>query len=429
MPPPTAPRMPVAESVAALTRELKDALVGAQPARREERWLYWVLLAFAFSVPLSVGLSDVLIYLVALPLWVYLLIRGEPRAVLHNPQLWPLLAFCLVAVMASALGAHPRQSLLDCQRLLMFAAILMIGETFRTGRRASASPIVLLVVLFVAGSSLLAVRDIVKITVLHAPGVPLHYRGDVRRAQFFLVAMCFLLAMTLPVRWRPRRPWLGLALAINAAAVVLHFKRSVWLALLLSAAMMLWLSGRRKLVLALAAASVLAVVVVPAARHRLEPLWSGWSATNPESPGTRWLLWTSIAPVMIRDHPYGMGYRAVRIQDIERYVPDRVEHFHHMHNNILQTALELGWAGLAVWLAWMGWTAWLLASAWRRDADGDDGTAALALGGLGAFTALMLVGMVEANFGYNQTLKLFVLLMGLSSVLGQRGARAPARRP
>jgi O-antigen ligase len=233
-----------------------------------------------------------------------------------------------------------------------------------------------------------------------------------RDPQMYMVSLCILLAPFMGQGAGKKQVPAPVALGLNAIGLVLHFKRGAWFSFLLSAVVMSWLARRRKVVMAVVLCAV-ALVCVPQVRVRLQLLKQEWS----DSQGGRHVLWTKVAPAMLKQYPLGMGYKATRHQDFLPYAAYVQPKLDHLHNNILQVTLEMGSAGLAAWLGWMAVTFWMLYSASR----GRPGEAAqLALGLLGAFCALMFNGMVENNFGDSEILMLLCFLMGLSFVIYEK---------
>ena len=121
-----------------------------------------------------------------------------------------------------------------------------------------------------------------------------------------------------------------------------------------------------------------------------------------------------------------MGWKSVRHEDFVA-VTDQVEpRLNHLHNNLLQIRLELGWFGLIAWTLWMGAVGWQLYRAARARGAGTCGDGTLALGLLGAFTGLMINGLVEYNFGDSEVFLLMLFLIGLSAAACRaRGGRVP----
>ena len=144
-----------------------------------------------------------------------------------------------------------------------------------------------------------------------------------------------------------------------------------------------------------------------------------------EHRGGRFVLWTQVAPAALMDNPYGIGWRATTHEDLLKYSPHVQPGLDHLHNNILQVALETGWLGLAVWLVWMGLTLCIIIANYKWEKSrGPPGW--LSYGNFGAFSGLMINGLVENNFGDSEILLLFCWLMGISAVI-RLGSKAHRR--
>ncbi|NUR85554.1 MAG: O-antigen ligase family protein [Nonomuraea sp.] len=188
------------------------------------------------------------------------------------------------------------------------------------------------------------------------------------------------LAFALHTRGRGRYVALGL-LALLATALVLSLSRGSWLATFAACAVMVLLSGRRK-VLAVAGAGALAAVLVLGGglgsdmiKQRFASI-TAVSSTPDQSVNDRYGLWET-ATGMWADHPLlGVGPRGF-VSFRDRYAPLQVsaasdtsdpvngfqrEELRSPHNMYLLVLSEQGlvgllafvlmWGALAVWSAW-----------------------------------------------------------------------------
>lgn len=385
---------------------------------RLDRALGWCLAGWAFAIPVSIAAAQVFLYpacALALALW----IRTRDRSPLRSPLFLPAVLFLLAAILASALGDRPGFSLWKTRRLAVLLPVLFgLGTMGRL--RGGRSTAVSLGVCFLAGASLRALYDAVRIPVGAARGEWIFGLGTMRDPQFYLTAL-LMFAAAWPGRMAPgTRRLLLAAAAVCAAAFLLHFKRGSWFVFAATYPLLCLIRRRFRPLLVLALLAGLALAL-PQTRARLQSLRTELSAGK----GGRWALWTRIAPVLIPAHPMGMGIAAPTNEDFRRVYPRVEPKLNHLHNNPLQILLETGWIGLAAWLAWMAAVFRLMTRNLARAADDPAlGTAALAL--LAAFLGLQLNGLVEYNFGDSEILMLFILLMGLSDALRENGI-APAR--
>ena len=181
---------------------------------------------------------------------------------------------------------------------------------------------------------------------------------------------------------------LGLAFAVSASALCLAYRRRVFVVL---------------------AAAGLAALALPTVRARLAAAGRDLSERS-----TRVKLWVRVAPVLIRRHPWGMGRGALRNTDIQNIARIPETKINHLHNNLLQIAVESGWGGAAAWLVWMFAVGADMARNLRRSAAPGPRWIPIALGAV--FLGLHLNGLIECNFGDSEIYMWFLLLIGLSNL-------------
>lgn len=371
------------------------------------RLLRLVLFGFAAAVPLSIALAEPFA-LAGVLLWAYGLVRRRGAAPLRSPYFWPVVLFAAIALATSVLGVRPAHSCARCYRILMLGLVFAYPAAFGAGDADALRGAVRAAVLFVAATTARAVYDVGRVAVELGRGTDLYDTGNMRDPQMYMISLC-LLAAFLATRPGARRPALiPAAVVANAIGLVLHFKRGVWFAFMLAVTGIALLARRWRVVAAVAVAAA-AVLALPQTRQRLAALNKEWSADT----GGRYVLWTQVAPAMLKEYPWGMGLRGPSHEDFAKHAERLQPHLEHLHNNVLEIALELGWAGLAVWIWWMVVVLVVFFGAWRAGGEG----AWLALGGLAAFAGLLLNGVVEYNFGDSEILMAACLLMGLSGVI------------
>lgn len=373
-------------------------------------------------MPLSISISQPLAF-AAIPLWLIGLWKGRRlRAVRACPYFWPIVAFSVVALVVSALGVRAGHSLGKCHRLLMLAIPFMLCDAFREDASEGGKWLGLeqVTLALLAGVCLLGLYDVVRVPLAMWHGTRLFDAGNMRDPQFYMVALCFLLAHRLAGGREMRRGGWAVAVVLAGLGLLLHCKRGVWASFLLAASLLGTLA-RRYRIPAVIAAIALALAAVPEVRERIRYTQDEWSVKE----GGRYALWTRVAPAMLKEYPWGMGLCAPTHEDLaqhSRYLQPRLN---HLHNNLLEVALELGWIGLGVWLAWMTTAAVVLAAGYRAAKAAARPEAWVALGGLGAFAGLMINGLVEYNFGDSEILMLLCLIMGVSCILWERRRASP----
>lgn len=383
-------------------------------------FLRGLVLAHVVAVPLSIAVAQPLSYL-ALACWVVMVVRERSFAsVLRSPYFWPVLCFGLVATASVAWSVRPAVSADKLHRLLLIPMLFVLPYAFsgeeKGGWRIAAY--------YIAGTTLLALFDVARVPIQVLQGMPLFHTGNMRDPQMYLAALCLLAAALAWFRLPRQRRWVIALLVINALGMVLHFKRGAWFACILAVTLMALLAGRKRWLLVVAAVMI-SLFAVPQVRERLALLKD---ASAPEMGG-RYILWTHVAPQLLRQYPHGMGWASVRHEDLSqfgRYVQPKLS---HLHNNVIHIAVELGWLGLAAWLGWMAKTATLLYGQYASRRKREPGLAWLALGALGAFAGLMINGMVEYNAGDTEVLMLLCLFMGVGALLAAQTERAGEPTP
>ena len=275
--------------------------------------------------------------------------------------------------------------------------------------------------------------------------------GTMQTAQRLMVAVPAALCLLLEAFREPsrgRRLGAALLLLLCAAGLVLTYKRGPFLACaavsfaILLSRLSVW---RAILVAALLAAAFGGVAAaVPPVRERFAQLPEELAVRK----GGRTAMWKVIVPELHREHPWGVGFRALTWKKIHYGMPDldaardrrvrqvnrRIElNQNHMHSVPMQSFVDFGYAGLLAWLFWMmlGFRATSrLARLSRRPAPGSSlpETACFAAP-LAMFAALFLYGLVEYNLADSEVVLLYALAMGLTGPSLLHAAPDPAAAP
>lgn len=391
------------------------------------RTLEAFFLLHAALLPISIAAGQIWAYLIAL-----VAIGAWCAGAFHDADRSPLLPLALCfsgAVLFSVLvGVRPELALRKSDRLLLLAVTLVAPLVAGAAPSfASRDLMTRLIRLFLIGCAAKAVYDLIRIPVRYllaqrayesamqagteALKLPTLYDfGNMRDPQFYAVAIC--LAVALRMFRTPGFPMrlLHLTLALCGSAMIIHFKRGAWAALLATLLLMAVVNRRKGLALVLLAVLALGSQV-PAVRERIAQVRQEFLVET----GGRIALWTRVAPSLFRDYPLGMGWRSIRHEDLLRRGAPVQDKLNHLHNNLLHIRLETGWPGVATWLAWMGFAAALMLRAYRVATRSGSDLRGPAFGLLGAFIALHADGLVEYNFGDAEIFMLMNLLMGLGA--------------
>lgn len=248
--------------------------------------------------------------------------------------------------------------------------------------------------------------------------------GTMQAAQRLMIAIPVALCLFFESRRETNRPRMvrtALLLALCFFALLLTYKRGPILAAgAVSFAVLLSRLTWKRMVLVLAALAVViatAVATVPPLRTRFSELPSEFELQK----GGRAKMWTQIVPAIHREHPYGIGFRSLTWEKMFRI--DRAKRVelaqNHVHSVPLQSFVDFGWAGLAVYLFWMilGFreTGRLARCARTPSADSSLPETACFMAPLAMFAALALYGLVEYNLADSEIVLLYGLALGLTS--------------
>lgn len=361
------------------------------------------------TLPVSLTITQGVLYCVCLPVWAWRVIRTRDFSFTRSPYFWPLVVYAAAAIVASALSLRPEHCLNKSTRLVLATTMFMAGVVYGPSELGRGVRLWLLPVGFIAGVTILGAGDAWRAIQNLTRGSRWLLAGNMRDAQFYMVALCFLVTMMAAPKWRRWRWVWTVATVLCAAGLVLHLKRGTWGAMVF-AVVMIAVGQRRYRLLVVLAVAVAGVLTWPAARARLANLEI---EMNPKFAG-RYVLWMQAAPDLFEEYPWGIGYGALKRGDFTKYSKYWLKRIDHLHSNALQTRLEIGPVGLIAWLAWIVIALRLMTRNWRAAQAGKTGPPWLALGTLAATTALLLDGIVEYNFGDSEILILFSYLMAIS---------------
>jgi O-antigen ligase len=210
---------------------------------------------------------------------------------------------------------------------------------------------------------------------------------------------------------------------LAAIALALTYVRSAWLGLGVAVLILAGLTRRYALLVVLLAATLLAVVVSSPLRTRVLSM-----ADRTDPSATERMYFWAAGWHMLRDAPLlGLGPGGVKRHYPEYRDPAaRRPGTGHLHNNVLQIAVERGLLGLAAWLAiWLAF----FARAWRiytalPVARVDD--RALVAGSLAAVGGFLVAGLFEYNFGDSEVIGLLWIVMAFPFVIESAGRPDPA---
>lgn len=381
----------------------------------------------AFSLPLGRGF-------VALSL---LLLIVDCIRFRRYPQFsflsWCWIAFLSVAVFSSAIGVDPARSFSKIHKLLWFVAI-PVTATYLAGNFKRVET---LLYSFAAGCGVLALEIIilrpyaawVQNSKVVAAGQPSDYLwaitnlGSMTDGQLLMIGIVALAGIIIGKRAvasesknrsfrRMAVDW-GL-LVLLVAALVMNLKRGSWICTFVVAAIFVATRLKIRHLLILAAITI-GILMLP-------PVWNRFSNLKTEfdtSRGGRIVMWTKIAPPLIKEHPLGIGYYALTSDMMKRVAAEQgvtiESQRDHLHSNTIQILTVLGWGGLAVYMIWtVGAILCGIRLMRKFPVESAERTHILAVTLM--LAALFLNGIIEYNLGDAEIIISYSMILGILSL-------------
>jgi len=366
----------------------------------------YLLLAFSVaSVLLSIAISQLLLAgALTGALWV--LARRDQILPVWPGITWPVLCFFLWSVLAALASSDALLGLTIVKKFFIFLILFLVPLLARG--RSRAIWVYHAMFVFAAISSVAGLAQFIA-----DPHRDLLHRISGFMSQWMtysglqMLVLVALASYGLVFGWR-KRWWVPVLGLLLCGSLCLSFTRNAWLGAVAGVAVVLLF--RRPRALAGFAALLLAALLLspPSIRQRLR---AGLDVRDATTRGRLELVGVSLR--LIRDNLwFGVGPKNVNAEALRyrgtREFPDWL--YQHMHNNFLQIAAERGIPGLLLWLWLMGRLAWDALRILRSHAA-DAETLFASTAALGAWTALLVSGMFEYNFGDSEVLTLFFFLM------------------
>ncbi|HEY0006708.1 MAG TPA: O-antigen ligase family protein [Pyrinomonadaceae bacterium] len=220
-----------------------------------------------------------------------------------------------------------------------------------------------------------------------------------------------------------KRSWPGILLLLATVgfglALIWTVTRASWLALLISACLMVLIGASRRTLLLIMLSLLL---LVPAGLYLLQQKRNvGFFDQKDESIKWRQTVWREGARLLVSKSRHllvGVGMDSLKAHWREWGLFDQGRlPVGHMHSNLLQLAVERGLPALFVWLILLGIYGRVL---WRLAHEHEIGgwlERGIALGALGGLAGFFVSGLVHYNWGDSEVIMIFYFIMGLCLII------------
>jgi O-antigen ligase len=377
------------------------------------------LLGSVFSSAFSHPTGRSLLALSLILLSVHLVRRRKMPVV--NCTAWLGFAFVLVAVVVTLFSPYAEIGTRKLPKLLWFIGIPVCATLVMTRRRLS-----YLLGAYVLGTIVLAAKMAVclppKANALVETGQAddflhgLELVGSMTDAQRFMVGILIVAGFLIVGRNRKKEAIvLWIVLLVQCVVLMLTFKRGSWLCTCGVAVLLVATRANWK--------HVAVLLVVVAGISLLPPVWARLAKVADEFRyrGGRWTMWTKVAPALMKEHPWGIGYRCLTNDMMRDKAPKIEANRNHLHSNVVQVVVDTGWLGLSVYLLWMlSAVKDAAVFLWRSRAGPEEAGAAVLLFVL---LALLANGLVEYNFGDAEIVLVYGFIIGSAGAGLRRAGR------
>ncbi len=381
----------------------------------EER-AFIALLATVFSITFSIALGQLC---AGVCLALFVLGFFKKQIAWRSPSAGSLaLAFVVFAVILSAIHGDAAGLWGRVSRLFWFILIPVTVSLVTTTERTRK-----LIAAFLVGCAVLGIKDLVvfPIQAWRNP-IPDFFtalidKGSMTDGQMLMLGVVgTVLIILMAIKEKRPIPWWGGAILVaQCAGLLINFKRGSWFCamILIGIAVLMQLRWRAWLIMAIC---LVAFFSLPPVHTRMDQLKREFNVEG----GGRLTMWFKIAPTLIQEHPTGIGFGCLTNEKMKQ-VFGRVEpHRNHLHANGAQILVEMGWAGLGLYLIWMG-KVLLNCFAWVRSCrDANAEERSLAWVTLALLVGLLMNGLVEYNFGDTELIFIYAFIIGLSSACNHK---------
>ncbi|HKO61222.1 MAG TPA: O-antigen ligase family protein [Pyrinomonadaceae bacterium] len=248
-----------------------------------------------------------------------------------------------------------------------------------------------------------------------------------------VLQLIFALTLGLFICLPGKRGWLAAVLLIGLvgflAALFLTVTRAVWLGCLISSALILLLTMRRRTMILIAA---LAIPLILAGLFVLQQKRNvGFFDRADHSTTWRQIVWAEGTNLLVSNPCHlliGVGMDSIknRAKQWGLFDGGRIP-MGHMHSNFLQIALERGIPALLLWLAFLFVYAKTIWQSLKQRTHLGWAERGILLGALGGLLGFLTSGIVHYNWGDSEVIQIFYFIMGLTLVIHRHAYRAKVR--
>jgi O-antigen ligase len=377
--------------------------------------IHYLIALYFLSCTFSIGISESILFLIAL-LWCYgLLWKRELFAYKKSGlELW-LLAYILVSILAIIFSSDFSLSISHAKHFSILAVFIFGSQALMNGAKVR-----LYLSMLVLGGLINAVYAFFRFAALGEGGLQRRLHGFIGSWMTFSGFMMIIILLLLArIIWTARsRATILYAFAalFLIIVLVLSMTRNSWVGLFFGVLTLCFLHSRKIFVFGLGLIIVLGIISTPFlptdVKARFRSIFTTKDTTNRDR-----IYMATIAVNIIKKHPLlGIGPGTLGTQ-LQYYVSEGIDknwRIPHLHNNILQIAAVKGLLGLAAWLLFfLKWFYDSLRFYFTNKSCCPD----LIAGAIACIVAFQIAGLFEYNFGDSEILMLILFIMAIPYAL------------
>lgn len=378
------------------------------------------LILFVFWSPISITGAQTAVSF-ALLFWVVGMLVMRRFQLMRTPLNIPIAAFLIAAAIGVIMAVDFKHSLKGYMTLGWISIFFLFVNNVKDVTQFKRLVRILIIIATIAGAYAIF-QHFTRIDFFG--NVKYVQRSFARSTGFFNSPQTFgnYILLVLPVVFglsfysntRREKRWLQLSGLIILTAIIFSYTRGVWLGVIGGLIFMAILRSKKLLFALVTAIIVVSMFLVFLPPSRVTQRVVG--TFKSERPvGDRIYFWQGSLRI-IRDYPItGLGWEGFGIVYREYKPAEGRQLVCHAHNNFIDMAVDSGLLGLGIFI-------WLLITIYKVGfhifKELEDGYfKGIAWGFLGSFTAFLIAGLTQYNFGDSEVVMLFYFLLGMVMVI------------
>ena len=378
------------------------------------------LILFVFWSPISITGAQTAVSF-ALLVWLVRIFLMKKFHLVKNPLNIPIAAFLVAVAIGVIMAVDFKYSLKRYMSLGWTSIFFLTVNNVKDVTRFKKLVRILILITTIAGAygifqHLTKIDFFGNVKHLHLPLARStgFFDGPATFGNYILLVLPLVIGLSYYSKTIREKRWLGLSSLIILTAIIFSYGRGVWLGLIAGLIFMAILSSRR-LFLSIVAGIIVCsmfILILPSSEFSQRVVGT-FRSKRPV--GDRTEFWEGSLRI-VRDYPItGVGWEGFR-KVYPRYRPvEARESGCNAHNNFLDVTVDSGLLGLGVFL-WFLMTIYKVG--FRIFKKLEDGCfKGIAWGFLGSFTAFLIAGLSQYNFGDSEVVMLFYFLLGMVMVI------------